>query len=282
MAQGLFGGATSYEEQSIQDILEDIESWNDYTKEINKELIDGQRKLNGCGFLDEIPFNFQMTLHSSIKFHETILHDFELIINAIKNCCITEREVKLLRKIGSQAWQFNREYGKTYKEEYNWKKYGEPDFKIAESMYAKGRDYFVTLQDASNAAGRLEDYMNTIPSVINNTLSIGDNATGVQVQQGTVSSTQTMSVNQEFDYEKVSKVLHEIQTYMDLPMFGSTFKDNTTEVRQVVSQALDMADKKENPTKIKQCLLALKDLAVGAGGNLIATGIQGLLAQISI
>ena len=31
MAQGIFGGATSYEEQSLNDILEDVEKWIEYT-----------------------------------------------------------------------------------------------------------------------------------------------------------------------------------------------------------------------------------------------------------
>ena len=171
MVQGIFGGATSYEEQSVKDILEDIQNWVRYTLEIKSYLESGQKQLKECGFWNQIPFNFQMTLVSSIEFHKTALHDFDLITKAIENGSITEREVRLLRKIGINARDYNNEYGRTYKEEYRWKKYGDEDFKVAEDMYAKGRDYFVTLQDATNAAARLNDYINTLPPVTYNQIT---------------------------------------------------------------------------------------------------------------
>ena len=36
MAQGIFGGATSYEEQSLAHIDSDIQNWIEYTEEIKK------------------------------------------------------------------------------------------------------------------------------------------------------------------------------------------------------------------------------------------------------
>lgn len=46
MAQGIFGGATSYEEQSLADIDSDIQKWIEYTEEIKKkdELLVGRIK----------------------------------------------------------------------------------------------------------------------------------------------------------------------------------------------------------------------------------------------
>lgn len=38
MAQGIFGGATSYEEQSLTDIDLDIQRWIKYTDEIKKKM----------------------------------------------------------------------------------------------------------------------------------------------------------------------------------------------------------------------------------------------------
>ncbi len=62
MAQGMFGGFTSYEIQSLQDILEDIEQWIELTNE-KEELITTQyRKLKNCGYWNKIPFNFQSTV----------------------------------------------------------------------------------------------------------------------------------------------------------------------------------------------------------------------------
>lgn len=168
MVQGVIGGGTNYGDQSIYDILEDIKKWVEYTREIKKFLEDSQNELKNRGFWNNIPFNFQMTIITSISFHNTALSDFDLIINSIENSNISNKEVRLLERIGINAIDFNHEYGRTYKEESRWKKYGDNTFKIAENMYAQGRDYFVTLQDATNAANRLKDYINTSPSINNN------------------------------------------------------------------------------------------------------------------
>ncbi len=38
MAQGLFGGCTSYEVQSLNSIIKDVENWKSYSQIINREL----------------------------------------------------------------------------------------------------------------------------------------------------------------------------------------------------------------------------------------------------
>ena len=171
MAQGIFGGATSYEEQSLPDIKADIEKWVEYTKQMHDTLEIGMKNLNECGFWKQIPFNFQMTLTSTMRCQESYLHDFLMILDAISNSSVTGMEVNLLQKIGIKADEFNDEYGRTYKEESRWKKYGEADFKIAENLYSRGRDCFVTLQDARNAAVRLNDYVIAPALVTHNTIT---------------------------------------------------------------------------------------------------------------
>lgn len=171
MGQGIFGGATSYEEQSLRDIIQDIERWIEYTSDIKKILENGIEKSKENGFWNQVPWNFQATLVSSVSCQETFLHDFSIILKAIKEDYISSREVDLLRKIGVKSREFNNEYGRTYKEEYGWKKYGEADFRVVEQLYASGRDFFVSLQDASNAASRLSDYINTKPIVNQNAVN---------------------------------------------------------------------------------------------------------------
>lgn len=171
MVQSLIGGATSYEEQSLKDILEDISEWTKYTQEIHSEIDNGIKELESSGFWNKVCFGFQMTLVSSLKCQDTYLHDFALIDRAIKEDRVTERGVRILRKMGNKAVEFNNEYGRTFKEERGWRDYGNPDFEVAEDLYKNGRDYFVTLQDASNATSRLQDYINTLPSITNNNIS---------------------------------------------------------------------------------------------------------------
>jgi hypothetical protein len=117
-----------------------------------------------------------MTLLSTLSCQKTYLEDFCIIVKSIEEDRITQRDVLLLKKIGTKASEFNREYGRTYKEDYEWKEYGNPDFKVAENLYGDGRDYFVTLQDASNASSRLEDYISILPSITNT--NITQNVTG--------------------------------------------------------------------------------------------------------
>lgn len=63
MVQGLIGGMTGYEDQSLNDILEDINKWIGYTTEIKQYIEDGISTLKERGYWNNIPFNFQMTLH---------------------------------------------------------------------------------------------------------------------------------------------------------------------------------------------------------------------------
>lgn len=73
MTQGIIGGATSYEGQSIRNIAMDIKGWLTYTKKIKEYLGESKIKLIECGFWDEIPLNFRLTLELSMEYQETIL-----------------------------------------------------------------------------------------------------------------------------------------------------------------------------------------------------------------
>lgn len=171
MVQSIFGGATSYQEQSLKNIIIDINRWIDYTISTRDFLQSSEIYLKSENYWHNIPFNFQMTLLSSITQQNTYLEDFNIILKSINNDSITDREINLLHKIGSMAISFNSEYGKTYKEDSTWKDYENPMFKVAEDMYCKGRDYFVTMQDATNASIRLQDYSIKHPIITQNNIT---------------------------------------------------------------------------------------------------------------
>ncbi|AOM34610.1 hypothetical protein EWI08_02865 [Enterococcus faecium] len=182
MVQGLFGGGTSYEGQSISDIKEDVNNWKIYTENVKSQIVEKKEALIKNGFWNKIPWNFQQTINESIFCLGTFLSDFQIVESAFEENFISEREIKLLRKIGKNSVQFNHSYGKYFKEEYEWREYGNPEFEIVESIYQHGRDFFVTLQDASNAAGRLEDYMSN--NSIYNKVNIFGNSYNTNIQQG--------------------------------------------------------------------------------------------------
>lgn len=271
MAQGIIGGATSYEEQSLSDVKDDILKWIEYSNKMHDFLESGINDLKQNTFWNQIPFNFQMTLLSTMKCQESFIHDFSLILDAIDNSKITERETNLLRKIGIKAIEFNNEYGRTYKEEYRWKKYGDPDFKIAEELYARERDYFVSLQDATNAASRLTDYISALPSVTYNNINqtVNGNSNVVSgINNGSIVQTTTFN---EISSE-ISKAIEEIN---QLSGVESDLKSYINELLVETEQAI----KDNDIEKQTGCKKNYKGLILGAGSK--AFKIIGVLSSFA-
>ena len=282
MAQGIIGGATSYEEQSLIDILEDINGWLSYTKTKKEFMLSKKQELIKRNYWDNIPFNFQLTINTTLSYFNTIIYDLNLVKIAIEKHCITKKEIVLLNNIGLKAMVYNREYPKTFKEDrVYWHEYGKPDFIIAEELYGRGRDYFVTMQDAANAACRLEDYMEK-GQVTNNTLNVSGSVSSSQIQQGTSNSVQTMLIETEFDYETVLGILQKVQKISRSDNFIEDFGEYTDKVKNAVTEAIELVNKKEEPSKIKSFLLTIKDLAMRVSSSVIATGIVGMISQLPI
>lgn len=272
MAQGLIGGGTSYEEQSIQDILSDINNWVEYTKETIILIQEGIDYLKKCRFWDEIPFNFQMTLFSTITCQNTYLHDFGIIVKSINEDKVTKREVELLKKIGSKAWEFNNEYGKTYKEEYRWKKYGDPDFKVAENLYAKGRDFFVTLQDASNASSRLADYISEVPATTNT--NITQHISGsMNMVTGINNGVINQSMHDLSSFRNESEVA--IKRIGELTNIEQEIKEYIKDILLNSAEAIENNDR----DKKEQCKSDYKGFLIGAGAK--AFKIIGVLSSFA-
>lgn len=272
MAQGLFGGATSYESQSIKDILEDINNWIGYTEEILKLIQEGTAHLKKCKFWDQIPFGFQMTLLSTITCQNTYLNDFTIIKESIIADKITKREVALLKKIGLKASEFNKEYGKTYKEEYMWKDYENSDFRVAEDLYAKGRDFFVTLQDASNASNRLEDYISELNPITNTNITQQISG-GMNVVAGVNNGVMNQSINKSNDFRDESeKAIQKIQQISEI---DQCVKDYIKELLLNATKAIEMQDQE----KQEQCKLDYKGFVIGAGVN--AFKVIGVLSSFA-
>lgn len=282
MAQGIIGGATSYEEQSLIDILEDINGWLSYTENKKEFIHSKKQELIERNYWDNIPFNFQLTINTTLSYLDTIIYDLNLVKIAIEKHCITKKEILLLNNIGLKAMAYNSEYPKTFKEDrVYWHEYGKPDFMIAEELYGRGRDYFVTMQDAANAACRLEDYMEK-GQVTNNTLNVSGSVSGSQIQQGTSNSVQTMLIEMEFDYEMVLDILQKVQKISRSDDFIEDFGEYADKLKNAVTEAIELVNKKEEPSKIKSFLLTIKDLAMRVSSSVIATGIVGMISQLPI
>lgn len=114
------------------------------------------------------------------------------------------------------------------------------------------------------------------------TILIGDYANGIQIQQNSAGATQEMINSQEFNYEKALEVLKEIKGYVDFPQFQTTFKENSENVKMIIDDTIKAIEKKEDTGLVKKSLQILRDLAVGAGSSLIASGIISLLGTLPL
>lgn len=205
MVQSHIAGATSYEEQSLEDIAEDIERWIKYVSDISQFMIQSKQTVQSNGFWDRVTDDFQLTIVSAMRYLDTIIYDLNIVKGAIYANNISDKEVTLLHNIGNKCIEFNNEYGITYHRSDNrWKDYGNSDFKVVEAMYAEGRNMFALLIDAGNAASRLEDYVNR-GVVNNNSVSINAPIEGsVQIQQNVANSEQ--NAKGTFDYKSIMDV----------------------------------------------------------------------------
>lgn len=181
MAQGLFAGGTDYRNQSLDDIREDVDHWRQKSQDLKEKFKETIGQLRERNYWDQtVPFNFRGFCNATIKTCDTVYYDFGRVLSAIDKDEITKREIAIMRNIAHIAGEKELQAATTFKaNEGHWQNYEDENFQKAEELYADGRDFFLTLLDAGNAAGRLEDYVKEEPVVdksihAENSVVIGD------------------------------------------------------------------------------------------------------------
>lgn len=91
MVQGMFAGGTSYEDQSLENIYDDIKNWIKYTRETEAVLILNKSAVKNSEFWNKIEYNFRAIIDKAIRYCGVIIHDLELVKDAIERNCITEK-----------------------------------------------------------------------------------------------------------------------------------------------------------------------------------------------
>ena len=277
-----FGKTTSYEELSIKDIKNDIDTWIGYTPFIENFIMEAIKIIPINIFWNETSYKFQNIIEKTTFYFKTIQHDLKIIKSAIDNNCITQKEVTLLRNIGVNSSKYNQEFSKTPEARKNWSKCENPYMMNIKQLYSECRKFFISVQYFEYAADRLEDYMEKGQVINNNTMNFSAPITGSQIQQGTINSSLTMTIENNFDYDKVMDVLRKIHIATNSSDFQAEFADKAEHVKEIIAETIQMVQKKEKPSKIKKALTTLKDLSIGISGSIIATGICGLIAQLPI
>lgn len=105
-----------------------------------------------------------------------------------------------------------------------------------------------------------------------------DKAQNIQIQQHSVSSTQHLVNNEDFDYEKAKNIINQINKYNE--EFISIYGESATKVQGTIENITQLILEKEEPTKIKKLFGTIKELTIGISGSLIASGIIQLINTI--
>lgn len=283
VAQELMVGTTNYKIQTSGQILDDINKWiqcsNDTAKTIRSLLEQFQ---NPVYFDRVIPDVIRDDINIVLFYTKTVNEDLSIVKKAVESDCVTSREIKLLYRIAEQSSKLNYTLGTDYNCESYWKNYGDSDFMIVENIYGEARDYVALLEDANNAASRLEDYMQTgniMNSTINNT--INGNVTGSQIQVGTVNSSQNMTNGiTDFPYEEVLNKLMEICKYKEL--VRNDLGTNADSFNDSLDEVVEETKKKGSPEIIKKGISVMKDILTRAASGVLVDGIKSIISQLPL
>lgn len=181
MAQSFIAGGTSYENQSLTDIIKDITSWIEYSEEVKAEVVRLLAELKNTKFYKNISYEYRAMILEMPQICQTNIDDLKRTLESINSHTLTQGKVELFRKVGVRAFQNsddNKKYFKLRDDGY-WHDYGNPEFAMVETIYAMFGDYCATLWDISNAASRLKDYIDipkeiTSMKIEDNSINIGD------------------------------------------------------------------------------------------------------------
>lgn len=161
MARGILAGGTDYSNQSITDIIKDLE---DISKETaaSIEMIKNNVELSKqSGYWNsKVVFDFRAIVLYSLKHYETTKEELESISKEIKEE-IQQNHCNRIAKIAEVADIINIEIGQIWHNDYEDedKEYGKKEFLIVEEIYGETKDMACSLLDLSNIATRLEDFI---------------------------------------------------------------------------------------------------------------------------
>ena len=102
------------------------------------------------------------------------------------------------------------------------------------------------------------------------------NVNRLQLQQGTNNSSQSMTIDESIDFEKVSQIFNQILE--NLESLGLSSLDQE-QLKNIVSESKSILEKKSNGT-IAKSLSVIKDILLRASGSLVAQGILYGLQQL--
>ena len=140
------------------------------------------------------------------------------------------------------------------------------DYPAVLMLLDNGVSYFEEKDSSVNSAAQASSYVNNFYGA----------ATNVQIQQGTVNSSQKMN-GEEFD-SLVRQLVQTIKKYDAVlePEYG----DAADELRKKCEELAQTDLRKSDVSWVKKTVGYIRDLSVNAGGGLIATGIIEIATRV--
>lgn len=146
------------------------------------------------------------------------------------------------------------------------------------SVYISGDIKIMLTMEGIEYFRNKEERMGKEQRITNNTNNFYAETTGVQIQQGTVSSTQSQSVDQKFNYNDVDNIIQKIKKYDDF--LDDEYGEKAADVRDKINEIELLLQKKEQPSKIRVLLNDIKNLSIGVAGSIVASGIVALIGMV--
>lgn len=177
---------------------------------------------------------------------------------------------------------FTQPFNRPFREEWNLPEISE--ISISTAVSKENVLFEIEKAREEKEARRHKELLEALKEVAKNSgISIGDNASNIQIQQGTAGSSQTINnTEQTFDYEKAAKIIKDIASYIQYPQFAETFGVNAETAKEMIQSMAVSIERKEDQKLIKKLATGLKNLAIGVTENLIASGIVTQLEQLGI
>lgn len=285
MAQGAFGGSSRYDNQSLEDIVKDINVWIGFCSDTLLLFNETISRLKENKYYDTVPFNLRALFEATTRDITTFISDFNSILESISADRIYMRDVRLLKNIGSYSVESNNTYGRVYQGSFDhWVEmpnHNDPNFHALERLYGDGRDLFVTLMDASNAAERLRDYMSNEHQK-NQQVIINGHGNQVQAAFGdnnefVMDLANTLGQEQA---EKLNILLAELKENLD-HYFGEHEEEKKETTKELID-GLREEITKEQPKKgmVRACLNSLNSLSTSADFVTIVSGITSIVGSL--
>ena len=163
MAKSIMGGMTDYRHQSFSDILSEINNEERQTIAFRDAILKNIEDLQRSSYWEKnVESNFVSIINYSLLFYKTTIDELSSLSKELR-IEVKDYHVNQLKNIGKVAGELNFDIGKIWHNYYLRKDYGEENFRKVENIYADARDLAVRLQDMSNMAERLNDFIGKTP-----------------------------------------------------------------------------------------------------------------------